>query len=621
MLKLFSLFNHLCSALSHQIMITSLRQTTARLILSLTTLIVGSLAFAQTPAVNYLDQAWTAQDRADYYWTSQGSALLSYDIYLALEAAGTTDLFNSPAHSDRMGLLTEPLNLAQNPDNLPVGVAKASITVGQYKGTYAGLTCAACHTGQVQYQGKQIRIEGGASNRIALLDWLRSLSASLDSVSTDPAKYQALADRIRAKGSVDEADLRKRLIADTALLRERVDTIFLMPFNPGPGRMDALGLIHNALAGGATGTLENLRLAAAPVKPPFLWNAPQSAWIQWSGISDNPLTRNFGETLGVFARYDLKSADPESGLFETTTDIKGMIKLEHLLRRLAPPKWPEELLGKLDEGRVKDGEKLFAKHCIECHTTYPYRWSEPRKGGMRGIENALVPQRIVGTDATQLGGVTFDPNPLIATKNLASYFEGKQAVSRGDFSTKIAALMLERALKQTGPFTQAELDDMNGYTPSGTSAPVQSYKAGPRDGVWATGPFLHNGSVPNIYELLSPAAERSKTFYVTRDFDPIKLGLDISGKKEGYFFDTTRIGNSNAGHSFEHIKGPGVIGPAFSESERFALIEYLKSIPNQAARVTPYGTPKNPLIANEDPLWFNKKHPYSPPTTLPIGAK
>ena len=603
------------------IMNTFLRQTTKRLILSLTTMVAVSCAVAQTPAVNYLDQAWSAQDRADYYWTSQGSALLSYDIYLALEAAGTTDLFNSPAHSDRIGLLTEPLNLAQNPDNLPVGVAKASITVGQYKGTYAGLTCAACHTGQVQYQGKQIRIEGGASNRLALWDWLRSLSASLDSVSTDPEKYKGLTERIRAKGPVDEADLRKRLMADTALLRDRVDTILLVPFNPGPGRMDALGLIHNAFTGGATGTLENLRLAAAPVKPPFLWNAPQSAWIQWSGISDNPLTRNFGETLGVFARYDLKSADPASGLFETTTDIRGMIKLEHLLRRLAPPKWPEELLGKLDEGRIRDGEKLFAKHCIECHSSYPYRWSEPRKGGMRGIENALVPQRIVGTDGAQLAGVTFDPNPLIATKNLASYFEGKQAVSRGEFTGKIVGQMLERALKQTGPFTQAELEDMNGYAPAGTSAPVQSYKAGPRDGVWATGPFLHNGSVPNIYELLSPAAERSKTFYVGRDFDPIKLGLDTSGKKEGYFFDTTRIGNSNAGHSFEATKSPGVIGPAFSESERFALIEYLKSIPNQAARVTPYGGPKNPLIANEDPLWFNKKHPYSSPTPGPASAK
>lgn len=602
-------------------MFTSIRQTAKRLMLSLAALLLMPFALAQTPAVNYLDQAWTAQDRADYYWTSQGSALLSYDIYLALEAAGTTDLFNSQAHNDRMGLLTEPLNLAQNPDNLPVGVAKASVTVGQYKGTYAGLTCAACHTGQVQYQGKQIRIEGGASNRIALWDWLRSLSASLDSVSADPEKYKALTERIRAKGSVDEADLRKRLMADTALLRERVDTILLVPFNPGPGRMDALGLIHNAFAGGGTGTLENLRLAAAPVKPPFLWNAPQSAWIQWSGISDNPLTRNFGETLGVFARYDLKSANLESGLFETTTDIKGMVKLEHLLRRLAPPKWPEELLGKLDQGRIRDGEKLFAKHCIECHTTYPYRWSEARKGGMRGIENGLVPQRIVGTDATQLAGVTFDPTPLIATKSLAAYFDGKTAVSQGEFNGKMMKQMLERALKQAGPFTQSEMADMNGYAPSNTSAPVQSYKAGPRDGVWATGPFLHNGSVPNIYELLSPAAERTKTFYVTRDFDPIKLGLDIAGKKEGYFFDTTRVGNSNAGHSFEHTKGPGVIGPAFSESERFALIEYLKSIPNQAARVTPYGGPKDPLIANEDPIWFNKKHPYSSPAPSPVSAK
>jgi len=493
--------------------------------------------------------------------------------------------------------------------------------VGQYRGTYAGLTCAACHTGQIQYQGKQIRIEGGASNRIALWDWLRSLSASLDSVSADPEKYKALSERIRAKGSVDEADLRKRLMADTASLRERVDTILLVPFNPGPGRIDALGLIHNAFAGGGTGTLENLRLAAAPVKPPFLWNAPQSAWIQWSGVSENPLTRNFGETLGVFARYDLKSANPESGLFETTTDIKGMVKLEHLLRRLAPPKWPEELLGKLDQGRIRDGEKLFAKHCIECHTTYPYRWSEPRQGGVRSIENALVPQRIVGTDATQLAGVTFDPSPLIATKSLAAYFDGKAAVSQGEFNGKMMKQMLERALKQSGPFTPSEMADMTGYAPSATAAPVQSYKADPRDGVWATGPFLHNGSVPTIYELLSPAAERSKTFYVTRDFDPIKLGLDIAGKKEGYFFDTTRIGNSNAGHSFEHTMGPGVIGPAFSESERFALIEYLKSIPNQAARVTPYGGPKDPLIANEDPLWFNKKHPYSSPVPSPVSAK
>jgi hypothetical protein len=64
-----------------------------------------------------------------------------------------------------------------------------------------------------------------------------------------------------------------------------------------------------------------------------------------------------------------------------------------------------------------------------------------------------------------------------------------------------------------------------------------------------------------------------------------------------------------------------VIGPALNQSERFALIEYLKSIPNQTARVTPYGNPKDPLIANEDPLWFNKKHPYSSSTASPASAK
>ena len=568
-------------------------------------------ACAQTPTVTYLNQAWSAQDRADYYWTSQGSALVSYDIYLALEAAGTNELFNTPAHSDRLGLLSDPANPTQNPDNLPIGLAKTSITVGQYRGTYVGPTCAACHTGQIQFQGKQIRIEGGASNRVALWTWLSSLSASLDAVSKDNEKFKALSQRIAAKGPLDEADLRKRLMTDVALLRERVEHIELGSSDPGPGRMDALGQIYNAFVGAATGIPKNLRIATAAVKPPFLWNAPQSAWVQWSGVSENALTRNFGETLGVFARYDLKSASPEAGLFESTTDIKGLVKLEHLLRRLAPPKWPEEILGKLDQERIKEGEQLFGKHCIQCHTSYPYRWSQPNKGGIRGIENAMVPQRIIGTDDTQLSGITFEPNPTILTKHLAGYFGGKQTVSQAEFNGKISAKLLERALERTGPFTPTELADMTGGAPSGNTPPRDSYKAAPRDGVWATGPFLHNGSVPNMYELLSPAAERSKTFYVGREFDPIKLGLNIADVKQGYLFDTRLLGNSNAGHSFENATGPGIIGPALSEAERFALIEYIKSIPNEAARVTPYGTPKDPLIADEDPLWFNKKHPYS----------
>jgi hypothetical protein len=112
--------------------------------------------------------------------------------------------------------------------------------------------------------------------------------------------------------------------------------------------------------------------------------------------------------------------------------------------------------------------------------------------------------------------------------------------------------------------------------------------------VWATPPFMHNGSVPNLYEMLIPAAQRTKKFYLGREFDPVKVGVDTSGKSGTYMVDTTLIGSSNRGHSFENAPlGNGVIGPLLTEEERWALVEYLKSIPEEAGRVTPFGGPPN----------------------------
>jgi hypothetical protein len=63
---------------------------------------------------------------------------------------------------------------------------------------------------------------------------------------------------------------------------------------------------------------------------------------------------------------------------------------------------------------------------------------------------------------------------------------------------------------------------------------------------------MHNGSVPNLYEMLIPAKERTKQFYVGREFDPVKVGLDTSGASGKFLHDTAQRGNSNAGHSFEN---------------------------------------------------------------------
>ena len=141
--------------------------------------------------------------------------------------------------------------------------------------------------------------------------------------------------------------------------------------------------------------------------------------------------------------------------------------------------------------------------------------------------------------------------------------------------------------------TDAEKLNVLGYRELPTPCPPERvYKAAPRDGVWATPPFLHNGSVPNLYEMLVPAGQRTKKFCYGREFDPVKVGLDTACTPGTFVLDTALRGNSNAGHSFEDSpRGNGVIGPLLSDEQRWALVEYLKSIPDEAARVTPFGGP------------------------------
>jgi hypothetical protein len=125
---------------------------------------------------------------------------------------------------------------------------------------------------------------------------------------------------------------------------------------------------------------------------------------------------------------------------------------------------------------------------------------------------------------------------------------------------------------------------------------IKGYKPRPLEGVWATAPFLHNGSVPNLYEMLLPPEKRTREFFVgRREYDPKHVGYvtepDADGNDDGFWLDTSLKGNFNTGHAFaadaatwqKHQADPkanplpkGVIGPEFSDEERFAIIEYLK---------------------------------------------
>mgnify|MGYP002757350503 CR=1 FL=1 len=127
-------------------------------------------------------------------------------------------------------------------------------------------------------------------------------------------------------------------------------------------------------------------------------------------------------------------------------------------------------------------------------------------------------------------------------------------------------------------------------------APAPIYRARPLNGVWATAPYLHNGSVPSLRWLLTPAAQRPTAFCQgARDYDPQDVGFHVAPGGETScqtgetLFATSDSngpikGNSVMGHSFEGPDRPnkdypkGVIGRGFSDEERLNLIEYLKTL-------------------------------------------
>jgi hypothetical protein len=569
----------------------------------------GILAFAAPPAAHaanspviFLDQGWSQADRETYYQISQGSAVLSYDIFMNLEVAGGQDLFRSDSNSDHFGMSTQAATPGSNPDGLPVGISKTVIKEGRWKGEYAGLTCAACHNGQLNYQGKKIRIDGGVGNTFDMMAYVYALDDALQATGAEAAKFDRLAARIGAANAASRNQLRKRFDGDAARVHQYRTRTLITPFPWGPARMDAIGLIVNRMTAVEPGIPENWDTPLAPTKPPFVWNAPHGSWTQWRGTQQDPIGRNLTETMGVFLLMDLKSKSPAEGLFDSSAQLRNLETIEDLLARLAPPHWPEEILGKIDRQKAEQGKALFAANCARCHNSYPYTWTAANKYGKRFIEVGMVPQKYVGTDPGQFD----DLRPYAITGQLSSYlpppFKGKDIIPTGAFYEVLQKGMLDAALGRL-PKAEAESPKLHGYRefPLPRPSQVPIYKAAPREGVWATPPFLHNGSVPNLYELLLPAKERSKKFYVGREFDPVKVGLDTSGKSGGFLIDTALRGNSNAGHSFENGPlGNGVIGPLLTEDQRWALVEYLKSIPEKPGQITPYGGPPNAKTGHGD---------------------
>ncbi len=189
-----------------------------------------------------LDQGWSTEDRLRYYFTSQGSAAMSYDIFLHLEAANSQELFRADNNLAGYGFVPYPADPKYNPDALPIGVTRTVMAEGPWKGEWVGLGCAACHNGQLEYQGTRISISGGTNGALDVHAFIAGLDDALTATVAGPAKFTRLAESLGLSDEAGRETLRKRLEEDAAAVHGYRSVLSVTPSIVGPGRMDALNI-------------------------------------------------------------------------------------------------------------------------------------------------------------------------------------------------------------------------------------------------------------------------------------------------------------------------------------------------------------------------------------------
>ncbi len=281
------------------------RRATETILRGLGMLALGASAAVADPVTVDQGPNWTTATRTEFYSQDQGSQMMPLSWLKALKQSGGKPFLAGSL--GRYGYLPNP---ASPTPGLPVG-----FTVnGTGASTMVGMTCAACHTRQIEAGGSAYRIDGGP----AIVDFqsmLQDLDTSVGGVLADDTAFRRFA--VSVLGPKPTKDAKAALKSALQLWFLRYDTLMklALPTPPwGPARLDAVSMIFNRLSGLDLGPAPsflipgNIHQAAAPVRYPFLWNAAIQDHTQWPGFANNgdailSLARNLGEVFGVFATF------------------------------------------------------------------------------------------------------------------------------------------------------------------------------------------------------------------------------------------------------------------------------------------------------------------------------
>ncbi|WP_437677849.1 c-type cytochrome [Sorangium sp. So ce131] len=226
-----------------------------------------------------------------------------------------------------------------------------------------------------------------------------------------------------------------------------------------------------------------------------------------------------GDNTSVMERN--VSAAFGAGATRADVDLPRIRRVKEWLDVLPPPAFPFKRSE--DPAKLRQGQALYDAYCAGCHAI-----------GGAGV-GRVVPIEEIGTDEHRLNSYTTTLRQLQVRYDRGYDWEFRH------------------------------FQKTNGYANQ------------PLDGIWARAPYLHNGSVPTLWDLLTPAERRPTRFYRGHDvYDPVRVGFrvdvrEVEGRR-AFLFETSQPGNSSRGHTGARY------GTELSDSDKWALIEYLKTL-------------------------------------------
>lgn len=419
-------------------------------------------------------------------------------------------------------------------DDLPIGFSRRKV-----QGiTRVWLNCAVCHTGTYAdpNDGEERLIFGAPSNDLRLLDFVQFLRYAATDTRFNADNLFASIENIGGDIGFFEKLIYRYLVVDrvrTGLLDLREQLAFLDRqdlHDWGPGRVDTFNP-YKAIQ--FNFPMDAKHAPAAELNGssdyPAIWmqRPREGMQLHWDGNNTSVAERNLSAALGA-------------GVTPVSVDRDSLRRIEDWLMDFPPPEYP--LLEGVDRRLAAEGRQLYARYCADCHG----RAGADEAGG---FDYDTYRHRRLGR-VVALAEIGTDPGRYLSyTEN----FAGAQNLLYAGYPWRF------RHFSKT-----------------------EGYASHPLDGIWARSPYLHNGSVPTLRDLLEPSADRPRSFYRgSRQFDWSRVGYvayaeqaarGLAAPEQGLFLYHTNVpGNGNAGHEGARY------GTHLAPAQKDAIVEYMKT--------------------------------------------